>query len=80
MTSATLSVFATAETEGVNLRIFTLLLASAIAGAIGGCLTFIITSGNVKKKLAASVIAGFIAFAGAYKFLDSLVPSHATSP
>ena len=79
MTSAMLNVFATAGTEGVNLRIFTLLLASGIAGGIGGCLTYIVTGGNAKKKLAASVIAGFIAFAAAYQFLDGLVPSYATS-
>ena len=71
-------ILATTGTEGVNLRIFTLLLGSAVAGLIAGCLVYIATDGSAKKKLAAGVLTGFIALAGAYKFLDSLVPTQTT--
>jgi hypothetical protein len=71
-------LLATTAGEGVNVRIFTLLLGSAVAGLVAGCLVYIATDGAAKKKLAVGILTGFVAFAGAYRFLDSLVPSQTT--
>jgi hypothetical protein len=61
--------------DSVSLRIFTLLFGSAVVGMVAGCLVYIATDGAAKKKIAAGVLTGFVAFAGAYKFLDTLVPN-----
>lgn len=71
-------LLAAAAGDGVSLRVFTLLLGSAIVGLIAGCLVYIASGGAAKKKIAASILAGFAAFGGAYKFLGTLVPSQAT--
>jgi uncharacterized protein YcfJ len=50
-----------------------LITASALAAIVGGYLGTVVWKGTQKQKLAAGVIAGFVAFAGAYNFLDGIV-------
>jgi hypothetical protein len=68
-------LLATTAGEGISLRIFTLLLSSAIVGLIAGCLVYIATDGAAKKRIAGSVLTGSAAFVCAYQFLGTLVPN-----
>jgi hypothetical protein len=63
----------TATSAGVSPRLLTVSLASALVGLVGGCLTYVMKAGRLKPRLAAAVIAGFVAFPVAYTFIDHQV-------
>jgi hypothetical protein len=77
MTTTTFAALAAAS-DGISIRMMTLLTASTFAGVLAGCLGYMVSKGTHNQNLAAGVIAGFIAFVGAYKYLDGVVSSQPT--